>query len=255
MYPYIQLFEVTIPAYGFIVTIGLLTANLIAFPLIRKYSLDINDFIIMECFCMLGAFIGAKLLYFVVSYKSIEWRKIFQLTYFNALMQGGFVFYGGLFGGIFAVIVAGRMQNIDANKYVRNFIFLLPLIHGFGRIGCFMAGCCYGIPYTGIGSVIYPEHSFAVPGVQLFPVQLTEAFLLFIIGGLILYFQMKKDFRYTIELYLVLYGTVRFILEFLRYDSVRGIWGILSAAQWISIFVVFVGLISFIRLRRYEQTF
>ncbi len=240
MHVYTNLFGLHIPSYGLMITIGVITANIVALCILRKYrnEYDLNDFIVLEGYCLLGAMIGAKLLYLMVSFRSIEWSRITELGYLNGLMQGGFVFYGGLIGGLLALFVAAKVHHLDAMKYIRRFIFLIPMIHGFGRIGCFMAGCCYGIPYHGFGAVVFPEESFAVPGVELFPVQIVEAVCLLVIALLMLFLQGKYGFGHTLELYLILYGILRFILEYFRYDDARGSLGSLSTSQWISILLV-----------------
>ena len=141
------------------------------FFVLKHEKLDFNDWMILEAYCILGGFLGAKLLYLLVSYKSIDWSRITDFQYFNALMLSGFVFYGGLIFGLIFVFLAGKIHKIPAGIYVRKFIFLIPFMHSFGRVGCFMAGCCYGIPYDGIGAVVFPEGSYAIPGIKLFPVQ------------------------------------------------------------------------------------
>ena len=150
---------------------GVIVANLIAMFVLKKIKLDLNDFLILESYCFLGAFVGAKILYFIVSIDEIDWSRFFDIKYFNQLMLSGFVFYGGLIGGLLIILLGGKVHKIKSTEYIRNFVFLIPLIHSFGRIGCFWAGCCYGIPYKGIGAVIYPENSFAPSGINLFPVQ------------------------------------------------------------------------------------
>ena len=243
MCPYIKLFEVSIPSYGLMIAFGVVFANFIAIFLLRKQQ-DFNDFIILEAYCFLGAFLGAKLLYIFVSFKNIDWSHMMSISYFNQFMQGGFVFYGGFIGGITATLIGGKVHGIEARQYIRNSIFLIPLIHAFGRIGCFMVGCCYGRPYEGFGAVVFPKESYAVPGIKLFPVQLVEAGLLMIISVAILLFQSVKGFYYTIELYLLLYGIARFILEKYRYDEIRGVFFGLSTSQWISIILIIVAVSS-----------
>lgn len=150
MHVYLHLFGLTIPSYGLLIASGVVIGNIIAFVL-KHEKLDFNDWMILEAYCILGGFLGAKLLYLLVSYKSIDWSRITDFQYFNALMLSGFVFYGGLIFGLIFVFLAGKIHKIPAGIYVRKFIFLIPFMHSFGRVGCFMAGCCYGIPYDGIG--------------------------------------------------------------------------------------------------------
>lgn len=240
MHMYMNIGGLHLPSYGLLITFGLLSANLIAIALIKKYKLDLMDFIILEAYSFLGGFLGAKLLYFWVSRSLIEWNKILNLRYFNQLMQSGFVFYGGLIGGIIFVLIAKKIHQIDAMLYVRKVIFLLPWIHCFGRIGCFMAGCCYGKPYGGHCSVIFPEGSLAPSGIPLFPVQLIEAICLMVIAIVILVLVLKKDLYYSIEIYIISYSVVRFVLEYFRYDAARGEFLCFSTSQWISI-LLFIG--------------
>lgn len=240
---YVNLFGITIPTYGLMIATGVVLANLIAVWGIRKFGVDANDFIILEAYAFLGGFIGAKVLYIIVSYKEMEWSRITEFDYFNQIMMGGFVFYGGLAGALFLVLLAGKFHKIQSKVYIRKFIFLIPFIHCFGRIGCFFAGCCFGIPYDGFGRVIFPRGSFAPTGIPLFPVQLVEAFALMLIAAIILWLQLKKNWYYTIETYFVIYGIVRFILEYYRYDYARGEFLMFSTSQWISIVLLVVAVV------------
>ena len=246
---FIEIGNYRLPTYGLMIVTGVLLANLVVTLLIKKYKLDQNDFIIIESYTFLGAIIGAKLLYIIVSYEQIEWSRIFEKQYFMALLQSGFVFYGGLIGGIATALLAGKLHKINTLLYMKKLICFIPIIHAFGRIGCHLAGCCYGKPYDGIFSVVYPEKSLAPSGIQLFPVQLFEAFFLLIIGLTILLLQLKFNFNKTVELYLILYAILRFVLEYLRYDEIRGHLLFFSTSQWISIILICFMLIKEIILK------
>ncbi|SEI89851.1 phosphatidylglycerol:prolipoprotein diacylglycerol transferase [Lachnospiraceae bacterium A10] len=238
MHIFIEIFGLHIASYGLMITLGVLFANIIAFFVARKLNQDFNDVIILEGYSFLGAFLGAKLLYLAVAFRQIEWSRITDIEYFQQLMQGGFVFYGGFIGGIAAILLAGRIHKIRAVEYIRTYIFLIPMIHCFGRIGCFLAGCCYGVPYRGVGAVTFPEGGFAPAGVKLFPVQLVEAGCLLVISACILVLVLRRRFEWTIEMYLLLYAITRFVLENFRYDAARGMYFGLSTSQWISIGMV-----------------
>lgn len=240
---YVNVLSHRMPSYGLMIVIGVVLANLLALCLLKKFNQDANDFIILEAYAFLGGFIGAKLLYLVVSFKQIEWNRITEIDYFNQLMQSGFVFYGGLILGLVFILGAGKLHKLPAIEFIRNFIFLIPFIHCFGRIGCFLAGCCYGIPYGGIGAVVFPKDSLAISGVPLFPVQLVEAVFLMIISLTILILQLKLGWKYTVETYLITYGIIRFILEFFRNDDVRGSIYMFSTSQWISLLLIMVAIV------------
>ena len=117
-------------------------------------------------------------------------------------------------------------------------------MHTIGRIGCFLVGCCYGIPYAGIGNITYTNSQFAPNNINLFPVQIVESICNLIIF-IILTTNYKKFSNKTIELYLILYGITRFSLEFLRGDEIRGQILCMSTSQWISLIFVLVGMIKF----------
>lgn len=242
MHIYVEIYGHRIPTYGLLITIGVILANLIAIICMkRKYKKDcIEDFLIVEAYTMAGAFLGAKCLYLLVSYRDIDWENIFNIKYFNTLMQGGFVFYGGLIGGLIFIFLPEKIHKIEAEKYIEHYIFLIPLIHAFGRIGCFEAGCCYGIPYTGYGAVYFPEGSMAPPDIALFPVQIIEAFFEFIIAAYIYRCSDKLGSKKGLYEYLWLYSLLRFVLEFFRYDVNRGKIGFLSTSQIISLVIAII---------------
>ena len=242
---YLSFGSFRIPAYGCFIVFGVVTANLIALHPLKRYRLDGNDFLITEAYVFLGAFLGAKLLYLAVHFSSIDWSQLTDFSYLNQVMQGGFVFYGGLAGGLALLLVPLKLHHIDIFLYIRHFIFLIPWIHAWGRIGCHLAGCCYGRPWQGAMAVIYPAASLAPSGVALFPVQLTEAVGLLIIAGGVFWLDIRKGYRHTVAIYLLFYSIWRFILEYFRDDAARGSFWIFSTSQWISIGLL-IGTIAYL---------
>lgn len=249
MHMHITIGDFLIPSYGVLIVLGVIAANIIAFFLIKKYKMDVNDFLILEAYVFLGAFLGAKIFYLFVSRDMIDWTRFFQFEYFNQLMLSGFVFYGGLILGLLLVFIMGKIHNINSYAYIVRFVFLIPLVHGFGRIGCFMAGCCYGVPYDGVFAVCFPAGSLAPTGIDLFPVQIFESIGLLLISLLLLFLQIFKNWKYPVETYLFLYSILRFTLEFYRYDDTRGSFLVLSTSQWISIILGVLAILSFLRRR------
>lgn len=239
-----------IPAYGTMIVTGAAIANLIVILLILKRDKkEIWDFVILEGYGLLGGIIGSKLLYLIVSFNDIPWDRIWEPEILAALIGGGFVFYGGLILAVILVFIAGKVHKIDAWDYISNYAFAIPLAHGFGRIGCFLAGCCYGIPYDGPIAVVYPEDSLIAPaGIPMFPVQIVETGCLFVIAIILflLYWFRKAD--YLLPTYFILYGIVRFVLEYYRYDDYRGKFLMFYTSQWISIGMIVAGIIWIVYL-------
>lgn len=153
-------------------------------------------------------------------------------------MAGGFVFYGGLIGAIIGIFISKKMFKINIKTYLRYCTPVIPTLHFFGRIGCYLVGCCYGEPFKSHFSVTYTHSLFAPNNIQLFPTQLAEATALLLIAVFLLIYINKFKGKHAFELYIVLYGIIRFILEFFRYDSYRGIISGFSTSQYISIFLI-----------------
>lgn len=237
MHIYFNILGNLIPGYGLMIVLGLCLSNLIAIYVAYKYKLNIYHLILLEAYSLLGGGVGAKLLYLLVARNEINWHNLHNIYYLNMLIKGGFVFFGGLISALLCFILAGHIHHINYKTYLQKFTFLIPFAHAFGRLGCFMAGCCYGIPYNGFGHVIFPNNSLAPSGIPLFPIQLLEALCLFILSFIIWY--LSTHFNYNaIIIYLFGYSMIRFCLEFLRSDIQRGFIGIFSTSQWISLLLI-----------------
>ncbi len=245
----IEIGAVMIPWYGLFIVLGVAAGAVAGYFLIRRNHMEFDDFIQIACFVGLGAMVGAKLLYLIVSWRSIDFSRITDLEYLNALMGGGFVFYGGLLGGLIGLYLCGKILHIPVLDYARVSIPVIPLVHAFGRIGCAFVGCCYGVPYDGPGAVVYTESIAAPTGVPLFPVQAVEVagnLVIAVVLGLYGEICRRNGKRLkSLQLYLILYAAFRFVLEFVRYDdSERGILMGLSTSQWISIVICAVVIVT-----------
>lgn len=189
---------------------------------------DIAEYVIV---CTLLAVLNARILFMIAMIPSMNPVTINQL--FRYFMNGGLVFYGGLFGTILGILVVSKFRKRNV-KDVLNFAApAFPLFHGFARLGCLLAGCCYGIEWS--WGIILAED----PGVVRFPVQVFESLCDFLIFGYLICRKHRK--LGNMKSYLLSYAICRFVLEFFRGDIVRGIWfGGLSTAQYISILIVVV---------------
>ena len=182
-----------------------------------------------------SAWVGAKLLFYA-TYKEVNRDFLGELSFWTG---GGFVFYGGFLAATCFVLIFNKLNKISFSQLW----FLLPALaigHGTGRIGCFLAGCCFGKPTELFWGVFMHGH-------YRHPTQLIEAIGLFALGFYLLYSQKEK--RSLFSSYLMGYGLLRLIVEALRGDSVRGSWGILTPSQWISLGLLVAG-ISLIFLKK-----
>ena len=247
-----DIFGFSVPLYGVLFWLGILAAAAVAIFLFKKREIPLFDLVCSAIYTIIGAIIGAKLLFFIVSFSEIvegvraayaAGATVMQIV--AALMQGGFVFYGGLIGGILGLLIYCWQFKMPVLKFFDIYAVVLPFGHAFGRVGCFFGGCCYGMPYDGIFSYKYfvsPENGGApgLLGESLFPVQLFEAFFLLVIfaAQMLIFYKKPKPYGILVVNYGVLYAITRFVLEFFRYDAVRGVYGGLSTSQWISIALI-----------------
>jgi phosphatidylglycerol:prolipoprotein diacylglycerol transferase len=230
------------------IAIGVLAAYMVMMKRAKRLNIDSSHIDSLTVWVLVGGAIGAKGLFWLTQMENIMQNpRILLLT-----ITDGFVVYGGIIGGVLAGYLYCRKKQIGFLKYFDLIIPSVALAQGFGRIGCFMAGCCYGRETDSAFGVVFPSFSLAPGGVRLIPTQLISSgldFLLFAV--LIFYAKRKKTDGQVAALYLILYSGGRFILEFFRGDIIRGSVGILSTSQFISIFLFVIGCGMFIT-RQYK---
>lgn len=233
MSPFITIFGRQLPTYGVLIWCGIAVSVAVALCICKRKGTDREEIIFSGVYTMVGALIGAKLLFILVSLPTIIAERINPL----ALLWGGFVFYGGLIGGALGLFIYCKQFKMSFKELAETYATVLPLGHAFGRVGCFFAGCCYGIEYDGALSYTYSTALAETPiGVPLLPIQLIEAVCLLVVFALLLtvYLKSGKETGKVLPLYLLCYSLLRFVLEFFRGDRARGIL-LLSTSQWICI--------------------
>ena len=239
MLPYLNIFSRRIPTYGIAAAVGILLGYW--YLRRRTRALPLRDQAELELaylFGMVGTFVGAKLLSLLTQLPQL--LQDLRAPAFTASMliekylSGGFVFYGGLYGALLGAFIYLKAVRRNVWGALRVLLPLVPLVHGFGRVGCFLMGCCYGVPSRfGIAFTCSP---IAPNGVRLLPVQLIEA-----AGEGALFFALtrpgaqRRGGQWMLGVYLASYGVLRFLLEFFRGDDYRGFLGALSLSQVISI--------------------
>lgn len=243
----INLFSIgpaTIPGYGFMIGVGVICCVLMAMKRAPKYGMSDEAVLDIALWGLAAGFLGAKLLYLVV-----EWRA-FLADPLSLLGSRGFVVYGGISAGVLAAIIYCKCKKLVFLEYFDLCSASIALAQGFGRIGCFMAGCCYGKETTLPIGVVFPENSMAPGGVKVLPTQLfSSAGNFCIMFFLLWHYKRRKRVGDTGFVYMLLYGIGRFFLEFLRNDD-RGAVGSLSTSQFISLFITAAAIGLFCWKRR-----
>ena len=150
----------------------------------------------------------------------------------------GMTFYGGLFGGVGMFLLLYNTYFLKRNEPIMDKILVIApgcisLAHAFGRIGCFLSGCCYGIETDEWYGILFPGHDHKV-----IPTQLFECIFLFILSAILLFFAFKKICRYTFVIYTASYGISRFLIEFIRGDERGQLAGLSPSQYWCLILIV-----------------
>ncbi len=224
-----------------------MSGSAICKSLCERLQKNYYDFIIVAAIVTAFGFVFAKLLYLLTAFPVSSFFRVLAVMVTNpiksGLMSSGFVFYGGLIGGVLGYVAGIKIARTSFRDFLNIFAFVIPYIHAWGRVGCFCAGCCYGIPYEGPLAVHYSNPvSDVACGPGIFPVQILEALLLFAFAFSVLVLLLQKKELPFFPIYLLYYSVVRFALEYLRDDSGRGFIGPLSVSQLISIFVFIISL-------------
>lgn len=235
------IFNRTIPIYSLCAVLGLVLGIFFVIFRSKKYNVSVDDSVYIFVFGVVGALLGAKILYLLLSISAIasDVSVGYTLTQLgDKYFRGGMVFYGGLIGAFLLAYIASKAYNADFWKECSVIIPAIPLVHGMSRMGCFFAGCCHGIEANTCVSVQYSISNYAPNGVYLVPVQLIEIGLNIIIFVILLSFKQGTSGKTYVKVYALLYAIMRFFLEFLRGDAARGFLLGLSTSQWISLFII-----------------
>ena len=230
----------TIYGYGLMIAIGILAAYFTGEYRAKKRKLPYEHVFYLVVWCVVGGFLGAKILYWIT-----EWKSILENPGFlSATLTDGFVVFGGIVGGIFTAYVYCRVKKLNFLKLFDTLMPSVALAQGFGRIGCLLAGCCYGKETDSSCSITFHSSDIAPNGVALIPTQIYSSILDFLnCIVLCLIARRAKKEKTVAGCYLLFYSTGRFILEFFRGDLERGSVGVISTSQFISIFIFAIGAV------------
>jgi len=242
MYP--VLFEfgpIRIFTYGFFLALAFLSAVYLASREAGRLDLPVARFYDLCFYIILGAIVGSRLLYVL-----LEWPTFLAhpLKIF-ALWEGGLVFHGGVVLALVMAFYYMRRHALPWRLTLDALAVGMPVGQFFGRIGCFMAGCCYGSPSHLPWAVTFTNPETLCPVKEpLHPAQLYEAFLALGVFGVIYSLRTRKRFQGQLVLtYFCLAGLVRFLVEFFRHPAdYRGpvLWGWMPMTQAVALFIAVI---------------
>ena len=253
MYPY-KIFGFA-SLYGLCIIVGAIICIFVVLPLIlKKYNISkksIDFYQTLGLVAIALGFVGAWL--FQLFYDLIDYGFKLPSDYWRGadgkFAGPGITFLGGLITGAATFLIGALLAKPEVKRefwiILRAFGSCVAIAHAFGRMGCFFAGCCYGMHTDGPLAMDMP-HGHTDPVTDnyvpcyesVLPTQLIEAIFLFVLFAVCFLYTDK-----SMLIYLFSYGVFRFVLEFFRGDARAGDtsnFAALSPSQWISI-AMFVG--------------
>lgn len=274
MYPFLlpEIFGYNLPMYDIMIMIGIFA--MLIYVTRRFERLDgltrnqTNRVIIIIIISLLAALVSSYIVdgvfHLIGDYQALREQ---GYTFFEIVQEsfGSITFIGGLVGGVATFILLYKYRYNEANKDLKTAMNTLitgvVLAHAFGRIGCFLAGCCYGIPTDSFLGVVFPHgHSHDLyPGEAVFPTQLFESGFLFL---LFIGLNTIKKFRgIELEVYMIAYGAFRFMNEFIRGDDRGSIFSFItteynsypSPSQYLSLLLIGAGIYLLVRQKKQKK--
>jgi phosphatidylglycerol:prolipoprotein diacylglycerol transferase len=241
--------------YGLMLAIAFLVGTWLGLKEARRRGIDEDRLVTVILVALIASVCGARLLYVVEHIEDFrhQWTSVF------ALWQGGLTLYGGVAAGTFAGLWMAKRSGLPVWTTADALAPSIALGTMFGRVGCFLNGCCYGRPTSLPWGVVYPPDSF--PGLEFGQTPIHPAQLYFSIAGLALFALLwALRTRLTVPghlfwLFIVLMALTRIGLDFTRaYEPnsvVAHLGGLdISESQVVSLMLALVGVLMMLRLRR-----
>ncbi len=239
-------------SYGVLLAAAYLAALQLAVVRARRQGLDGSKVMDLGIYLIIAALVGAKLMLVAVDFDYFVSRPGELLS----LVRAGGVFYGGLITAVAVAFWLVRRYGLPIWTTGDLFAPGIALGHVIGRLGCLLAGCCYGRPTDVPWAITFTDPVAAANvgtplGVPLHPTQLYDAGAELLIMVVLLATERKgRVFAgRTFWLYILLYGVSRFIVEFFRGDDRGSMMG-LSTSQFISVVAVPLAIGMLVWLRK-----
>lgn len=256
MYP--ELFHwgfLHVRTYGLLLAVAFLVGTWIALREARRLGLDEDHLVTVILVTLVASILGARALYVlehIGDYRQ-SWGSVL------AVWQGGLTLYGGVAAGTIVGLWSAKRLHLPMWTVADALAPSVALGTGFGRVGCFLNGCCYGRPTKLPWGVVYPPDSF--PGLEFGDTPIHPAQLYFAVGGVILFvilWALRRHLRtpgVLFWLFIILFGAMRFFLDFTRaYEPAAIITQFgttpITQSQAISVVMVLFGILMTLRLRR-----
>lgn len=242
----LQIRDLTLHTYGVMLAAGFLCAMWVALREARRSGIDAHLIMDLAFYLLVAALVGSRLFYIVSNIAEFSNDPLNTLKFW----RGGLVFYGGLIFAFLTGVWYVRKYRLDFQKIADIIAPSLILGQAIGRLGCFAAGCCYGLPTRVPWACTFTDPlSLAPRNIPLHPTQLYESGAAFAIFYALLSMRGKEKFRGELFwYYLLFYSGARLVIEFFRGDPRSFVFsGTLSEAQAIGLGLILIALLMLFR--------
>ncbi|MFA6417574.1 MAG: prolipoprotein diacylglyceryl transferase [Candidatus Margulisiibacteriota bacterium] len=236
----LMLGPISLFSYGLMVALGFLTGIGFALYLARQEGIKTESIIDLALYVIVSSVVGARFFYVAGQWNFYRGN----LLEIFMIWRGGLVFLGGLIFGLGALVYFAGEKKIALRRLLDVVTPGAMLGYAIGRLGCFLNGCCFGLPTKLPWGLVFPSDCLAgsyFPDQHLHPTQLYSVLLVLLAFGFLLWLYPRKKFDGQIFFWgLILYSLYRFAIEFLRYSPIH--WLSLTPSQWIVIAIFMIGV-------------
>lgn len=235
MYPEIQVFGICFPTFILVILIAVFVCVLF-YTLSHNYAKhNQNNVLASVPFVLFSATITGRL------FSALTLTLQNGDSLIRNLISGGNILYASVIGGVVCLFLVAKKRRDSIIDYSDVYATVVPLGQAIGRVGCYFNGCCYGIEYHGPLAIRYFVNGNET---RVFPTWFAESIFCFILFIFLQQVIKRKNIRgQATSLFCVLYASFRFIIEFYRGDTIRGIWCGLSTSQYLSVIFLVFGII------------
>lgn len=209
----------TIFTYGFFIALAFITGISWASWEAKRLNEDPEKIMDVGFYIVIAAIIGSRLLFVLLNLKEYINNPLNIIK----IWEGGLVFHGGLIASLLVGFFYLKKRQLSIWKFTDIVAPALALGQSIGRIGCLMAGCCYGKETTLPWGIVFTDpHTLAIQHTKLHPTQIYSSIAAFGIFCLLLLLRKRKSFEGQIFWsYIALYSISRSIIDIFRGDGIH----------------------------------
>ncbi|MCB9245524.1 MAG: prolipoprotein diacylglyceryl transferase [Flavobacteriales bacterium] len=246
--------HISVYSYGFFIAMGVLVSYYFMSRRVARYGVDSDKLAALFMWVILASFVGGRIFFFFedLSHFVENPREMLRFS------GGGFVFYGSLVFAVPTMVWWLRKEKVPVRPFLDIVAFAGPIVHSFGRVGCFMAGCCHGKVCSNFLGVTFdhPESLARPLHTPLYPTQLFDIGINIVILIVLVLLSRNKKFAGQLFLvYIVLYAIGRSINELFRGDEARGfVFGTgISHSQFIAFLLLIISALIWVRWSKRDE--